>query len=136
MDPATAFSSINWLAVIVAAIATFVLGGLWYGPLFGKSWQRAAGVSDEAAKGGAGKIFGVSFVMELVAATVLAMFIGPGAGVAAGLFAGGSVGLFWVATAFAVVYLFERRPAAHWLVNAGYQVVAFFLMGGILGAWS
>jgi hypothetical protein len=28
-------ADINWLAVLVAAVVTFVLGGLWYGPLFG-----------------------------------------------------------------------------------------------------
>ena len=37
---------INWLAVIVAAVATFVLGGVWYGPLFGKIWRAADGRPD------------------------------------------------------------------------------------------
>lgn len=128
---------VNWLAVIVAALSTFVLGGLWYGPLFGRAWMRASGV-DEArlSEGGAGRIFALSFVMQLAAAAVLALFVGdPAMGFTAVVAASASVGVFWVATAFAVVYLFERRPFSHWAVNAGYQVVAFTLMGLVLGAW-
>ena len=43
---------INWLAVIVATVATFILGGLWYGPLFGRMWMAASGMTDEKAKQG------------------------------------------------------------------------------------
>lgn len=132
MDP----GSINWLAVIVAAVSTFILGGLWYGPVFGKPWMEASGMTKErAGQGNMGRIFGLSFVLQLVAAVVLAMFIGPEADVGFGAMAGGAVGLFWVSTALGVVYLFEQRPFAHWAVNAGYQVVAFLVMGTILGAW-
>lgn len=127
---------INVWAVIVAAVSTFVLGGLWYGPLFGRAWMRASGVTEEQAKAGnMGLIFGVSFVLQLVAAWVLAMFIGSEATFSFGLFAGGAAGIAWVATAFGVVYLFEQRPLGHWAVNAGYHVVSYLIMGGILGAW-
>ena len=129
-------AAINWIAVVVAAIATFVLGGLWYGPLFGRRWMAASGVSEEeVAQGNPARTFSISFVLQFVAAAVLAMFIGPEAGLVFGLAAGGAVGLFWVAGAFGVVYLFEQRPLAHWAVNAGYQVVSYLLMGGILGAF-
>ena len=43
---------VNWLAVLAAALSSFVLGGLWYSALFAKAWQAAAGVSDEAMRGG------------------------------------------------------------------------------------
>lgn len=129
-------STINWLAVLAAAISSFIIGGLWYGPLLGKAWMRAAGVGEETLKQGSqGMIFGVSFALQLVAAAVLALFIGPEADLAFGLAAGGAVGLFWVSTAFGVVYLFERRPLGHWAINSGYQVLAFLVMGAILGAW-
>ena len=127
---------INWLAVVAAAVSSFLVGGLWYGPLFGKAWMRASGLSEEqAAQANQGRIFGVSFILQLIAAAVLAAFIGPEAGLGFALFAAGSVGLFWVATAFGVVYLFEQRSLAHWAVNSGYQVVAFLLMGLIIGVW-
>lgn len=128
--------AINWLAVVVAAVSTFILGGLWYGPLFGKTWMAASGMTEEKAKqGNMAMIFGVSFLLQLVAAAVLAMFIGAEADLVFGLSAGGAVGLCWVATAFGVVYLFEQRPLGHWAVNSGYHVVSFLLMGAILGAW-
>jgi hypothetical protein len=127
---------VNWLAVLVATVATFVLGGLWYGPLFGKLWMRASGMTDEELKrGNPGKIFGVSFVLQLIAAFVLAMFIGPEATPAFATMAGLSVGLCWVGMGFGVVYLFEHRPFSHWAVNAGYQTAAFTIMGAILGLW-
>jgi len=129
-------SAINWLAVLVAAVSGFIIGGLWYGPLLGKTWMRVSGVTEEQTKqGNMGMIFGVSFILQLLAAIVLAMFIGPESDLTFGLMAGGSVGLFWVATSFGVVYLFEQRPFAHWAVNSGYWVVAYLVMGGILGAW-
>lgn len=128
-------STLNWIAVVVAALATFLLGGLWYGPLFGKPWLAASGMDEERLGRGTAMILGASFLLQLIAAAVLAMFIGPDATLGFALAAAGAVGVFWVATAFGVVYLFERRPLAHWAVNAGYQVTAYLLMGLILGLW-
>jgi hypothetical protein len=128
--------SINWLAVLVAAVSTFILGGLWYGPLFGRLWMRVTGITEaQANQANMAKVFGLSFVLEFIAAAVLAMFIGADATVALATFAGFAVGLFWVGAALGVLYLFEQRPFAHWAVNAGYHTVAFTVMGAILGAW-
>jgi hypothetical protein len=128
--------SLNWLAIVAAALSSFAIGGLWYGPLFGKAWMRASGMTEErAAQGRMGMIFGLSFVLQLVAAVVLAMFIGAEASIGFAVAASSSVGLFWVAPAFGVVYLFEQRSFVHWALNAGYHVVAFTVMGLILGAW-
>lgn len=136
MDAGTVMGSINWLAVIVAAVATFALGALWYGPVVGKAWMRASGMTEEkAASASMGMTFGLAFVLQLVAAIALAMFIGPDATAGAGLFAGFMTGAFFVSTALGVVYLFERRPAILWAIDGGYQVLAFSLMGTIIGAW-
>ena len=135
MEASSAMASVSWLAVVAAALLTFVLGGLWYGPLFGKPWMRASGVTEERARqGNMPLIFGLSFVLQLLAAFSLDMFIGE-AGTGFGVFAGAMTGIFFVGTAFGVVYLFEQRPLAHWAVNAGYHVVSFTAMGAILGAW-
>ena len=66
-------SDINHWAVIVAAISAFIIGGLWYAPpVFGRSWQRAAGLSDaQLASGKPAVIFGGGFVLALIAAYVL-----------------------------------------------------------------
>jgi hypothetical protein len=127
---------INWLAVVAAAVSSFVLGGLWFGPLFGKAWMRASGVTEEmVASANMARTLGVSFVLQLIIAGVLAAFIGPEATFGFAVAAASAAGLFWVAPAFAVVYLFEQRSFGHWAINGGYQIVAFTLMGVILGLW-
>jgi hypothetical protein len=128
---------IHWLSVIVAAVSTFVLGGLWYGPLFGRAWMRASGVTEEVAKSGNPAVtFGIAFVLQFLAAAVFDGFIGPEATLRFGVAAGLAAGLFWVAGGLGVVYAFEHRSPAHWLVNGGYHTVAYAMMGAILGAWS
>ena len=89
---------VNYLAVIAAAVATFALGGLWYSPaLFGKAWQREAGVTEEKMKSAnMALIFGLTFVLALIAAWVFALFLGPRPPMALGLGAGFSAGLCWV----------------------------------------
>lgn len=125
---------INWLAVGVAAISAFVLGGLWYGPLFGKSWMRLTGLSEDQLKSGSpAKIYGGALVLSLIAAFVFAMFLGPQPGVGFATGAGLSAGLCWVAASFGINYLFERKPFGLWLVNGGYHTLQFTLYGLVLG---
>lgn len=128
---------INQLAVWAAAVSAFVLGGLWYAPpVFGRAWQREAGLSDEQLRGGnMAKIFGVAFVLTLLAAYVFALFLGarPAAGFAIG--AGFAAGLGWVATSFGINYLFERKSLRLWLINGGYHTAQFTLFGVVLGVW-
>ncbi|UVJ39714.1 DUF1761 domain-containing protein [Arthrobacter sp. CJ23] len=124
---------INWLAVLLASLATFVVGGLWYSLLFAKAWQKAAGVSGEQLKAGTVRVFVGSFLLAVVMAAFLAAFIGKG-GAAFGTFAGLAAGLGWVATALGVNYLFERRSLALFAINGSYNVVTFTAMGAIIGA--
>ncbi len=129
-------SPVPWLAVVACAVSTFLLGGLWYGPLLGKPWMRASGIAPEqAARGNMAMIFGLSFMLQLLAAFVLAMFIGADATLGFAVGAAASVGACWVAPALGVIYLFEQRPFTHWAINAGYHVAAFSIMGLILGLW-
>ena len=126
---------VNWIAVLLCAVSSLVLGGIWYSPvLFAKPWQRAAGLSDEAAKSGnMGLIFGLTFVLSLVAAYVFAMFLGRNFGLGPAIGAGASAGLCWVAASLGISYLFERRPLNLWLINGGYHTLQFTLFGLILG---
>lgn len=128
---------VNYIAVGLAALSAFLLGGLWYSPaLFANQWMRLTGQSEETLKGGSMPIiFGGAFLLNLIAAWVLAMFLGPMPLKYATL-AGFSVGFCWVATSLGVNYLFERRPLGLWLINAGYFVLQFTLMGAIIGAFN
>lgn len=130
--------SINWLAVIAAALANFVIGGLWYSPaLFGGAWMRANGFTEaDLERGSPAVIFGVSFVFCLVMSANLAAFLaGPDTTVGFAVAAGIAAGLGWAAMGLGVVALFERRPWSYLLVNGGYLTVSFAVMGAILGAW-
>jgi len=131
------FHGLNLWAVLVAAISAFVLGGLWYAPfLFGRAWKKANGFgADEPPPAGA-KIFMISFILSLVMALNLAMFLNdPKTNLVWGATAGFLAGFGWVAMGIGIVSLFERRPWSYVLVNGGYLTVALVVMGAILGGW-
>ena len=131
------FSSVNFLAVLVAALSSFILGGLWYSPLlFGKPWMQATGVTQERAQASnKAKTFGLAFLASLVIAFNLALFLGSDSTLQTGAFYGFLAGFGWVAMAFAINDLFELRPFNLLAINAGYHTVAFTVMGAIVGSW-
>ena len=129
-------SAINWLAVVVAAASGFIIGGIWYGPVFGKAWMAATGMTEEKANSGnKAMIFGLTFVLNVIAAISLAMLLGPERTWQTGLMYGAITGITFISTAIGITYLFEQRPLSQFLINAGYQTVNFATMGVILGAW-
>lgn len=132
------FSNLNYLAVLVAALSTFVLGGLWYSPmLFGKAWMQLNNFTDaDLQTFSKARMFGCSFVFSLVMALNLAMFLaGSTTDVIWGMTAGALAGLGWVAMAIAIIGVFENKSWTYILINGGYMIVAFIVMGAILGAW-
>lgn len=135
------FSTINWLAVAVATLASFALGALWYSPiLFSKIWQREVGLSDEDLKGAnLAKIFGTCLLLTAVMAFGMAMMIqGHGKGSIdwkGGMLHGVFIGLCFVAATIGINYLYQRKSFLLWIIDAGYQVCFLMLMGAILGAW-
>lgn len=134
MNSADVIQNLNWLAIIVAALSTFMIGGLWYS-VFEKPWMAANHFTQEdLKKRRMPLVFGLSFFFALLMALNLAMFIGNG-DLAFGTFAGFMAGFGWVALGIAIIALFENRPLKYVLINGGYMIVSFTLMGAILGAW-
>lgn len=131
------FPEINYLAVLVSALAFFAIGSLWYSPvLFANVWMKELGFSEEKpSTANMVKTFGISFLLMLIMAFNLAAFIGNGMGWQFGLTAGALTGIGWVALAIGINYLFERKSFRIWLINAGYMAVSFSAMGAIIGAW-
>ena len=127
----------NFLAIVTAALVTFAVGGLWYSPiLFARAWMRECGLTEaQTRQAPMARVFGLSFLAALVMSANLAAFLGAKATLPFGLLAGAATGIGWVAMSLGVTYLFEQRSLKLWLIDAGYQVVAYTLMGGILGAW-
>ena len=127
--------SVNWLAVIVATLSTFIIGAVWYGPIFGKSWMKENGFTEEDLKNAnMGKIYGTAFVLELIMAINLAFFLN-GLSVGEGALYGFLTGFGWVAMAIGVNYLFSRASLKLWFIDSFYFVICFTLMGVTLTAW-
>jgi hypothetical protein len=110
----------------------FVLGGLWYGPLFSKPWMREMGVGrDFKPRVARSILFGLAITLDLVAAVVFGLFIGPRPGFRAALGTGAAIGLAWVTPSMLIAYLFAGRSLMLAAIDAGYVVVQFLLFGAI-----
>ena len=132
--------TINYLAVLVAAVVTFVIGGIWYSrALFGPRWMAAVGKrKEELEKGNMGVAYFGAFVSALMMAYVLALFIGLAQ--AKTIFQGSTIGLWaWVGFVAAPKlsgYLFAGWPRDLYLINNGYHLVSLLVMGAILAVWT
>jgi len=134
MNFAEVIQNLNWFAIIVAALSTFMIGGIWYS-VFEKPWMSVNNLTNEdLKKRNMPIVFGLSFLFSLIMSVNLAMFIGK-ENVTFGVIAGFMTGFGWVAFAIAIISLFENRPIKYVLINGGYMIVSFTLMGLILGAW-
>ncbi len=123
--------AVSLLATLVATVLGFVLGAVWYGPLFGRRWMAAVGLTREEIQRNTSpvKTYGTTFVLGLIASYVFGLYLGPEPGRAFAITIGAAAGLCWVATSLATNYLFEGRPAALIAINGGYHAVRFTLMG-------
>jgi hypothetical protein len=127
----------NWIAVLVAGISAFVLGGVWYSPaLFGKAWMKENNMDEAKVKASnKPRTFGWALVLTLVMSANLAMYLNsPNINFKLGLLYGCLTGV-WVFCGIAVVALFELKTARYIFINGGYWLVALSLIGAILGAW-
>jgi Protein of unknown function (DUF1761) len=133
------FLSVNFLAVFVGALIEMGLGFVWYGPFFAKPWMALQGWTEERMRGPGPNpvIYVVPFIGALVTAYVLAVVIGATqmATLAGGAGLGLLVAIGFVLPAFASNYTFSSRPSKLYLIDAGYFVVAWVLIGALLGLW-
>jgi hypothetical protein len=130
--------TINWFAVIVAALSNFVIGGLWYSPmLFGNVWMEENNFTDDKLKkSNMPKIFGLTFLFSLVMALNLAMFLNDAGTTASwGAIAGFLAGFGWAAMSIFIIGQFERKTTRYMLIHAGYVTVSFVVMGIVIGMW-
>ncbi len=135
--------TLNYLAILAAAIVAFIVGGVWYSPaVFGHSWAQAQGYSPErlAAMKGAkppARALIVTFLCQVVIAVALALlkwwmaFDGWFEGLLLGLLVWGG----FVATVGLIGHVFSDRPLRAYVIDVGCQLVYFVAMGVIIGAW-
>lgn len=128
---------VNFIAVILAAVSMFLIGGLWYSKaLFGHAWMKENNLTEEQlARSNKGKTFGLSLLFSFIMAFNLAMFVSDESiDFTMTLFYSLCVGLGWITLAFGIVALFELRSWKYIFINGGYMVIAFLVMGIIIGA--
>ena len=129
----------NYVAVLVAAIAYWLLGALWFAVLFSRPWMALENITPEQT-GGSNPIvpYIISFILNLVIAFVLAQLCAwRNANTAA---RGAALGiLIWIGFVGPITYstyMYEMRPKQLFAINEFYPLVGLCLMGAILGAWT
>ena len=133
--------SINWLALLAAAASTFVVGMIWYNPkVFGNAWMQSVGMTEEKAKeGNMALIFGLSFVMAFIAAFFLNHLVNHDGEAYQtfkhGAFHGSLLGVMIAMPIVITNALYEQKSFKYMMINLGYWVVSFAVMGGIVNAW-
>ena len=119
--------------VLAGTAAFFVVGAIWYGVLFGKAWQRAAGLSDEAVQSGnMALIFGLTFLFEMLIAMVLWHLIartGAAPHVVMMMSVGFALGI--MAPAIGINYLYQRKSGLLFAIDVGHFVLGMAAMGGV-----
>ncbi|KXK54935.1 MAG: hypothetical protein UZ05_CHB002000734 [Chlorobi bacterium OLB5] len=129
---------INHLAVLVCAFLNLALGALWYSPLlFYKAWMKENNFTDANVKNvNPAKTYSLTVILSLIICYNLAFFLGDAkTDMMWGLTAGFLAGFGFSALIFTVIALFEMRSWKYILINGGYIIIYFSLVGLILGAW-
>ena len=135
------FDEINLLAVLVAGLATFFLGGLWYTALFGKLWIGLAGYSEEKVKELRARTPPAVFFGGMVACYLLVAFVVAVLVTSLGLttpVSGAALGvLLWLAVAAVgmTAHLAGDKPIGMYLIDVSFQLMFFVLMGAMLASW-
>jgi hypothetical protein len=123
----------NWLTIIVAALAGFMVGGLWYGPLLGKAWMAEHGFTPEdLAQGNMMQIYGTTFVLSIVSAIFLGHLLAhfdPAPRQTMMIACG--IALGFIIPAIGTNYLFSRASRKLFLIDAGYWLAFYTAMGAV-----
>ena len=136
----TIFSHVNWLAVLVAALAYFILGAIWYSKaLFAPKWAKLVGLDMNSTdnKKGLGTMMLGSFILIAIACIGLALlvtrmdlFV-----LSSGLRLGALTGICFATTAVSISFIYESRPLALHVIDGGYHVVGHLAAAVILVMW-
>ena len=136
MNTMQVFAQVNWIAVVLGAMFSMLLGFLWYGPLFGKLWLRSIGKKQEELSSNAG-MYVFAFLAALVSAYVLAVLVAA-LGVTVwwrGAVLGALVSVGIGSMAALVNGIFHRNSGVAWLLFALYQLVLNTAEGLVFTVW-
>ena len=131
----------NWLAILVSALATFGVGFIWYGMVFKNAWMAETGMTEEKQKqGNMALTFGLSFVFAVLVAMFLYGYVWHHEEpefhtFKHGAFHGALLAVFIGLPLLGTNALYEQRSWKYILINVGYWVVSMAIMGGIVNIW-
>lgn len=130
---------INYLAVIIASLVAFLIGSIWYmKQLFGARWQKEIKLSDkDIEKANMPKVLLVSFMTILISAVAISVLLSVmvlDTAVQGALF-GIMIAVGIIATNKLMQVQYEQRSWTYWYIVAGYDIVAYAVMGAILASW-
>jgi len=137
---------IHWLAVIVATVASFIFGFLWWGPIFGRTWARALGLPMDGDFSGMVKPMLLNLTGNFLTSYVLVFSTNVWRASAWGLspdLASGSIGFFSGLFTWMGFYIplllnqvaWEKRPWNVFLINAGGHLLSLQLIAQIVAHW-
>jgi len=128
----------EYLEILIAAAAAFMLGFLWYTALFGKLWQAETGITDEQAASGMALTHGLAFLMMCIIAYSINMIIGfhepAEQTLSHGAFHGLLAAAFYCVPAVAIHYAYQKKSLKLFAIDAGYILAFCSVMGAVLGA--
>lgn len=121
----------NLLAILVAAATGFLIGGLWYGPLFGKAWMAEHGFTEEQLRGSNMiKIYGLTFAFSVLSAVFLGHLLAFfDTNTRSTLMISVGISLGYIIPAIGTNYLFSRKSGKLFAIDAGYWIVFYAAMG-------
>ena len=121
----------NLLAILVAAATGFLIGGLWYGPFFGKAWMAEHGFTEEQLRGSNMiKIYGLTFAFSVLSAVFLGHLLAFfDTNTRSTLMISVGISLGYIIPAIGTNYLFSRKSGKLFAIDAGYWIVFYAAMG-------
>lgn len=133
-------SKLNWWAVVVATLSSFVVGFLWYDKrTFGKQWMKLVGLSEKQINSSEGmaRTFTWTAVASFFSALTLGYLmvaLGIG-GMLDGLIFGAAIGAVFRLGGHVIHNGFSKRPAALTAIDGGHDIIALSVAGALLGMW-
>ena len=137
----TELQNLNYIAVAVATITSYVLGFIWYHwAVFGEAWANALGLTKEEADNteGLGGAFSISLVSGLIKTIIIALLMSATSisGVLNGAFLGAVIATVFTVTSLGYYNGFARTPSKLTLINSAHSIFELALIGAILGIFT
>lgn len=129
---------LNFLAIILAAISSYVIASIWYAVIFSKLWQKLTGIKEM-------KPTVTNIVLPLIGAFIMSFVLyhliifGNSylniRGIVGGLMGGFHCWLGFIAPVTLMTKLYEKKPWGLWFLDNGFWLISILVMGIILSVW-